>query len=277
MLASQSQMKKAAYKLSPMPCFDDGLKIYFLTGKNFLYQTLFCIYSIAKFSEEKFQFVLVDDGSFDETDLHFINSKLPGCLIITKETINDNLAQLLPIEQFPYLHHKRKVYPHIKKLTDVHSLRNLGEWKLVIDSDMLFWAEPAEIISWLKNPTSVIYMKDCEESYGFNTKDMETLCGNPIPDKLNVGVIGINSTTINWEEVEGWAKKLEVAYASYYLEQALSAMIVAGENKTMLPAAKYIVNPNLAEIKNPIGFLHHYVDLSKAGYFNIAWKNLLKF
>lgn len=267
-------MMKNSYNLLPLTSSSNGYALYFLTGKKYLYQTIFCIKSLLTVSSEKFKIHLVDDGSFTSLDLTFIKNKLPCAIIICRNDIEERLLEILPFEKFPYLHHKRKVYPHIKKLIDVHIFKE-NDWKLVLDSDMLFWKEPKEIIDWLKNPTKPLYMKDCEQSYGFDISDMEALCNHRIPDKLNVGIIGLKSSRIPWNDLELWAKSLEVNYASYYLEQALTAMIVAEQGGQCLKSADYIVNPSQNEIENQVGILHHYVDLSKKGYFEVAWKNLL--
>ncbi|HTN00150.1 MAG TPA: hypothetical protein VL088_15440 [Pedobacter sp.] len=275
MLKGQMEMQDASISLPPIISQQDGLPIYFLTGKKYLYQTLFCAHSLTKVTKEKIQFNLVDDGSFDEKFIQQVNLQMPGVKIITKADIEINLQNRLPKMEYPYLHHKRVVYPHIKKLTDIHTIDG-NPHKLVLDSDMLFWNEPIEIINWLKQPRGCLYMLDCEESYGYDRSLMQALCGFQIPELMNVGAFGLNSSIINWDNLEQWSKKLEEEQgASYFLEQALSAMLIANEENTILNNEEYIVNPsgdinNLAEDK-----LHHYVDLSKQFYFETAWKKFI--
>lgn len=268
MMLARKQMQKASKKLPPIISYKDGFPIYFLTGKSHLYQTLFCAYSLFKVTNEKIQFTLVDDGSFNEELIQQALQQMPNVSLVLKTEIEKNLESILPKNEHPYLHHKRKVYPHIKKLTDIHTL-NPNTFKLVLDSDMLFWNEPTEIINWLKNPNGALYMLDCDESYGYDRDLMQRLCGFEIPKLMNVGAFGLNSDIINWNNLESWCKTLEEKQgASYFLEQALSAMLIANENKTILIREKYIVNPN----DDNLGTLFHYVDLSKEKYFNSDWK-----
>ncbi len=269
MLTGKQEMIKASKTLPPIPSKEDGYKVYFLTGKNYLYQTLFCAFSLTTVSKTPFQFILVDDGSFDEKLKIQANEQMPGVKIITKEEIDRNFLLKLPLNDFPYLHHKRKVYPHIKKLTDIHTITD-SSYKLVLDSDMLFWNHPTEIIDWLKNPNGALHMIDCEESYGYSKNLMKSLCQIEIPNLVNVGAIGLNSKSINWIAVEHWAKTLEATEgSSYFLEQALSAMIIANQQRTILAAQDYIVNPKNGEERKKV--LGHYVDLSKKEYFQTAW------
>lgn len=267
-------MHIASEKLKPVHSYQDGLQIYFLTGEKYLYQTLFCIASLTKHSEEKFNFILIDDGTFNEPLLETINRLLPNATIYLNSDIEANLSKLLPEQQFKKLRNKRSTYPHIRKLTDIHTL-NRQEWKLVLDSDMLFYKNPEEIINWLKTPKTPIHMVDCEESYGYSSNLMETLAGAEIPELLNVGVIGLNSNTIDWNNIENWISILEKEEGeTYFLEQAISAMIVAKENSIALSPIKYVVNP-VEDNKMSPACLHHYVSTSKKKYFNEAWKEFL--
>lgn len=273
-LNSQKEMISKSEHLTPVKSQTDGSPIYFLTGKKYLYQTLFCIQSLVKVTDKKFRFVLIDDGTFDEEITTKIAQLLPHADIITAAIINKNLYKVLPENEFPILHQKRKEYPHIKKLTDIHTIP--GTWKLVLDSDMLFWNEPKQIIDWLNNPSAPLHMTDCERSYGYSENLMEKLKGHKIPDLINVGVLGLNSEAINWKDLEHWISVLEKQEGkTYYLEQALSAMLIADLHAEALDTGNYKVNPTKEDVLNNVGVLHHYVDLSKEWYFTQAWKNII--
>ncbi|MFC0514568.1 hypothetical protein ACFFGT_10160 [Mucilaginibacter angelicae] len=272
MMANRRSMEKASGRLPAVISRPAGLPVHFLTGKKYLYQTLFCISSLHRFSGDQFRFILVDDGTFDEHMIRQIEKQLPGAAIFLQADIEQRLDLLLPAANYPVLRHKRMVYPHIKKLTDIHTLPG-ADWKLVLDSDMLFFDDPVELTNWLREPSAPLYMTDCTESYGYSTILMEKLAGARIPSLLNVGAIGLQGSSINWEKLEHWIRVLEEKEGStYYLEQALSAMLTAGSTAAVLPAEKYIVNPGSQLVSAGSGVLHHYVDLSKKGYYNSAWR-----
>lgn len=274
MQRNRKLMVKASLSLKPIFSYHDGLPIYFLTGEKYLYQTLFCITSLIRNSHEKFNFILIDDGSFNEHLVKTVHQLLPNSTIHLNADIEANLERILPRDEFKKLWNKRKSYPHIRKLTDIHTIKG-EEWKLVLDSDMLFWNEPEEIISWLKKPVQPIHMVDCEESYGYSARLMEELAGAKIPALFNVGVLGINSNFIDWAKIENWIAILEEKESeTYFLEQALSAMIVAKEKCTALNSINYVVNP-APNTKEMVACLHHYVSTSKKEYFNLAWKKFI--
>ncbi|RZL69650.1 MAG: glycosyl transferase [Pedobacter sp.] len=265
-------MKIKSFELPPVESHQDGLPIYFLTGKNHFYQTLFCIQSLDKNSTQKFRYTLVDDGSFNESLIEQLKRKLPNVRIVGMDEINQNVERHLPEEDYPKLRYKRIEYPHIRKLTDIHTIDG-DDWKIVFDSDMLFWSAPNEIIDWIRNPTMPIHMIDCVEAYGYSLTLMEELAKEKIKKRLNVGVIGLNSKAINWNKLESWTENMESREGkSYYLEQALSAMLIGSQYSLALNSESYIVNPQPTDK----GILHHYVDYSKKTYQTEKWIKILE-
>jgi len=90
---------------------------------------------------------------------------------------------------------------------------------------------------------------------------------------VNVGICGLASELINWEELEYWCQILvEREGTSYYLEQALVAMLAARANHTVMPRSNYITFPTRQQAMAGEGVLQHYVADSKPWYFEEAWK-----
>jgi hypothetical protein len=122
-------------------------------------------------------------------------------------------------------------------------------------------------------PFSPCLMTDCVESYGYSRSLMEKLAGAPIPPLLNVGICGLQSETLYWEELECWCRILvEREGTSYFLEQALVAMIAARSVPVVMPQQDFITFPNKKQTLHGCGVLQHYVADSKPWYFGHAWK-----
>jgi hypothetical protein len=268
------EMEKSAARLPPLPRqTEDAPLVYFLSGKKFWYQTLFCAYSLARQASVPIGFSIVDDGTLSTKNVETLSRILVGCKIIFRERIEDQLEQHLPKEQFPTLRARRLVYPHIRKLTDVH-VGSRG-WKLVLDSDMLFHRQPVFLEQWLQCPSVPLHMRDIGNSYGYSDAIMRGLAGAEIPERLNVGVCGLRSDAIDWPKLEHWCRELTTREGSHYLqEQALVAMLLAGKPRSEAPARDAIVAPSRTESAFPSAALHHYVAESKAWYFRFAWRNV---
>jgi len=169
------------------------------------------------------------------------------------------------------LRERRAHYPNLRKLTDVHA--GAHGWRLVLDSDMLFFRRPDFLLAWLAAPDRPLHMVDVQDSYGYSRARLESLAGAPLPLRLNVGLCGLRSDALDWEKLEFWCRRLiEAEGTSYYLEQALVAMLLAGRDCAVAPAGDYLLLPPEDECRAPRAVMHHYVAQSKRGYFRHAWR-----
>jgi hypothetical protein len=275
--AGKKEMMLAATQLKELTYADSKIyQVYFLTGKNYWFQTAFCLYSLQKAAGVNIQAVIIDDGSFDDELESKVKQQFPTTTTIVRSaTLLAALEEKLPLATFPVLRNRRLVYPHLRKLTDVHVLPGKGP-KLVLDSDMLFFNKPVELLSWLADPRELLFMRDVTESYGYSQQLMKDLCGaNTFPERLNVGVAGIPSRLINWEQLELWTDELLKKEGSSYLqEQALTAMIAATHPHCFLDEHSYKVLPTIKEEKIP-EILHHYVAEAKYDYFVKGWRKFV--
>jgi len=267
-------MVEAARHLPPLPPAQSGApEIVFLTGRRFWPQTAFCFWSLSHHSQRSFTPVFIDDGSFDEALRAECQRLFPGARLPRSEELDARLAASLPSARFPALIGQRRTYLHLRKITDAHA--GVSGWRLVLDSDMLFFRRPDALLAWCDQPEKPIHMIDVQDAYGYPNATLTTLARQPIPEKINVGVCGLRSETIDWEKLEWWCAQLLARHGtSYYLEQALIALLLSGQETTTLPTTDYRLMPTESECRTPKAVLHHYVAESKRGYFRHAWKQV---
>ena len=273
---ARQQMILAANKLKEISRPDFPIfHVYILTGKKYWHQTAYCLYSLQKVSETiQFNAILVDDGSFDDRLIRQIKSQFPNIKLQLADETEKRLKEYLPANRYPALRKKRENYPHIRKLIDVHA--GQAGWKVVLDSDMLFFNKPKVLEDWLKNPEIPIFLQDPYYAYYYSAGLMTNLAGKAVPLYLNVGMVGLQSESIDWDKLEFWIVELEAREGqNYLLEQALSAMIVAGKPILIAPKDDYVVLPNEQETRVPSAVLHHYVAGSKEWYYENAWRSIL--
>lgn len=270
----RAEMRAAAHRLpSWPPASANAPEVFFLTGKRFWFQTAFCFWSLRRQAESDLRLVLIDDGTIDAALRAECERLFPGSRILAAEEVEARLDATLPKNRFPALRAQRQTYLHLRKLTDVHA--GTTGWKLVLDSDMLFFRRPEALLSWLAAPSGPIHMLDIQNAYGYPAETLVQLAGQALPDRVNVGVLGLRSDTIDWDKLEAWcAQLLERHGTSYYLEQALSALLLSGNRCIRLPADHYVLMPNEAACREPRVVLQHYVAESKRGYFRQAWRQV---
>lgn len=270
------QMEKAVVALEPL-----GIKvnaeereIYFMTGRKYWYQTCFCAYSMSLHSKINLKPVIYDDGTLEESQKEQIIRLFPDSQIISLESVEARLDQVLPVREFPALRERRLKQPLLRKLTDFYA--GYQGWRLFLDSDMLFFYPPTFLINWLESPQSPCYMVDVHNAYGYSDELIASLTGAKMPDLVNIGILGLKSEDIDWNQLEFWLKTLLDKEGTHYnVTQCLSAMYLAGKSCSIAPATDYIVMPNRDEVIQPQAILHHYVADSKPWYFRYAWKHIL--
>lgn len=272
-------MQEAALALPPLPARPGdapAFPVHLLSGRRFAYQTAFCLHSLARVSPSRLAPEIYDDGTLDAASQETILRLFPHAKIHPQPGLIARLDEHLPASRFPVLRERWVNYPHIRKLTDIHAGRS--GWRLVLDSDLLFWREPRLLLDWAAAPDRPLHATDCEENYGYPRELLERVAGVSIPPRVNVGLCGLRSHAIDWEFVEHAAATLiRERGTSYYLEQALCALLIARHpgGATAAPFSDYITMPAAGEISRPTAVMHHYVDLSRDAYHVSAWRRAL--
>lgn len=264
-------MEAAAFTLPvPPPMPGRPLELHLLTGRRFWYQTAFCLWSLARHAQRPLAPVIYDDGSLAAEFRAPLARLFPATRFVGRAETVARLDAHLPAARFPALRERWLNYPNIRKLTDPH-LGSAG-WKLVLDSDLLFFRGPDFLVHWLDAPAQPLHAVDYETSYGYSRPLMNELAGAPVPDLINVGLTGLNSSELDWERLEHWCHTLIAREkTSYYLEQALIAMLVAGRPCAVAPVGDYVTLPEPPEATNCRAVMHHYVAQSKRWYFQHNW------
>lgn len=269
------EMEAAALQLPalPTPPADSPLQVHLLTGRRFWYQTAFCVHSLVQAAREPFRCEVYDDGSLDAEHAARLLRLGPAIRIHSYAEVTARVDCALPASRFPAIRERWRNYPNLRKLTDVHA--GSEGWKLVLDSDLLFFREPRVLLNWLHSPDRPLHAIDCEESYGYSRLLLEQLAGTPLAAAVNVGLCGLHSESLDWDKLERWIGELQSREGTnYFLEQALVAMHVAGRECAIAPALDYLTRPEKGEVLAPTAVMHHYVANSKRWYFRHGWRQV---
>jgi hypothetical protein len=249
------------------------LPIHFLIGRRYLPEACLVSHSLAWAAQRPVAPHFYDDGTLARADCEFLRSRLPRARFTLIDEINEGLAAILPEERFPCLRKLRPAYPHIRKLTDIHLFP--GEWKLVGDADVLFFNHPTRLLEHMA-ARQAAHMVDTEPAYGAPQAALERLAGRPVHPMVNVGLCHLRTPGIDWDFVEHCAATLLSEFGfTYYLEQALTAILLARSDARPLPAADYVVQPGEAAARRADCAAIHYVNRSRSFYYDFAWRQVL--
>ncbi len=277
----EGEMRVAAANLPPLenniansPATFD---IHFLSGDKFWHLTVFCAYSMHLACPGiRVRPVVYDDGALTEYGINNIKRIFPHAQIVTQAEIMSEIDDYLPESRFPTLRRLRYEYFFIRKLTDIHARR--AGWKLYLDSDMLFFRSPDELIDWWRAPTKFIHMQDARRCYGYSDSLMEKLAaGKQLPDMLNAGLYAVEREAIDWDKIEDNSKRLlEAEGLQFFFDQAVTALLMADHNGDVVAAEDYLIFPSREEVERPTAVMHHYTAESKVWYFRYGWRHIAR-
>ena len=270
-------MRRTAPALTPFRVplrKSDEPQLVFLTGRKLWFQTAFCLHSLLKQSGVLLPVRFLSDGTLGPDHAATLLRLFPGAVYEPEAAVLSALERRLPEARFPMLRAYERQLVLMRKLTYVHGAGD--GWQLFLDSDMLFFAPPRLIESWVAAPDGPVFMTDLQNAYGYPPAVLSALAGAPVPECVNTGVSGLHADTIDWDAQEKWLHTLLTEHgSSYYLEQAMFALHLAGRPFLRLPAHDYRLMPDEAECRHPTTVLHHYVAGSKRGYFRHGWRHIL--
>jgi hypothetical protein len=250
---------------------NEPVEVHLLVGKGFWFMAAFAVASLRQQLQRPLHVWFYDDGTLEERQGQALLRLADRTALISATEQEERMVLCLPETRFPHIRRRLLDYPNLKKLTSPH-LGSKGA-KVVIDADVLFFARPVEIETWLGNPASILCATDCAESYGYPRPLLEEITGAQLPQAINVGITGLVSEEIDWGLLESWCHQLITRHGmSYYLEQALVAMLCAKRPFTQLAADAYITGPSEQQVAEGAGVMQHYVEYSKKAFLEHAWR-----
>lgn len=253
----------------------DLIELWFMTGARHWYQTAFCAWSFALHSDCRIRPIIIDDGTLKDSHIDYLKKIFPDLAVHDADTCTAQRESLLALDKYPFINRVIKKQLLFRKLTDVFC--GSSKKRLFLDSDMLFYRRPAQIEEFMLTKSSYLVQSDCWESYGYSRSLCEQLTGGArLPKAINIGVLGMSGSIIDWDRVEYWlSQMISLEGWKYNITQCTAAMILAGSGVEALPASLYEVLPSYPKKPRPLRVMEHYVSDSKPYYFQKAWRELL--
>jgi len=269
------EMEQAAYRLPPpSPTKGPPVKLHILTGELHWYQAAFCLWSFAAASGRAVAPVIFDDGSLKLEHVEALKRTFPNLEFVGATQSLERLDAYLPDSHFPTLRAQHRVNPIYKKLLNIHV--GQMEWRLQMDSDILFFRSPEFVLKWYDSPQAQLYLYDIKNAYSASIDYLSELAGRPVLQRVNAGLLGIRSVEIDWEQIEFWSKKLTVHGGStHHVEQTLFALHLS-DRECIFPDPKdYVLLPEPPEAIECKAVMHHYVAQARLWLLQRNWRRFI--
>jgi hypothetical protein len=263
----------AIYDSRPIPCGDTrGYEVHILTQEKDRTLAFWALKSFYHFLGERPPLVVHDDGSLSEESVRSFQEHFPGCNVIRADRaeedsrLRDSLSGLALSELWRF----RCDGQLVKKLFDFPSLSE-EPFVIGLDSDILFFRRPVEILECVKAATPFM-SSDYQEAYEFDDSDL-------IP-RLNTGLFGLRRVDFDFRVVETLLQAYADAtparrfqYWRGWLEQTLLACLFSKcVDGRVLDLSRYQISSML--ISDQTISQHFVNDGSRSAFFQWGLRKL---
>lgn len=175
-------------------------------------------------TNRRWDFYIHEDGSVSSAQRRQIETFLPGIRFVPRSEADERAARLLA----PHPHCLANRQKHNLFLKFFDALTFVEEERfLVLDSDVLFFRTPAEILAWAdSNAITCHYNEDTREKYCIPREDIEAALRVTLLPRFNSGLVLMQRKAMDPSLAERLLTAFEVsAHAPQFFEQTLYALM----------------------------------------------------
>lgn len=231
---------------------------------------LLAIKSLFYFLDFSLSVMVIDDGSLEKNDIKQIQHHVKGVKIIddllvkktAKHIFNSN-SEIYRNINIPYI--RKKIAPYLFSTKDKI---------MYLDSDVLFFKKPTEIIKWIRGEYDCFYIQDFQDAYFLSNIEAMHLFKKKLWPKVNSGLLGIRRSALNMKLLEKLIP-LQVSLSCYrpLQYQVYFALLFSMQSKNnsirSLPKS-YLVSANAKDYQPDKLIAGHYIRLVREKIFTDA-------
>jgi hypothetical protein len=235
------------YKILDSPPITNTLnytcEIHVFTSANDWLNLIWALKSFYYFSKREYALCIHDDGTLTEENLNTLKYHFPNARIILRKEADAKVFALL--EPYPRCLEFRRTNIYAPKLLDYRPYLQ-SDRMLMIDSDVLFFANPTELIQRIDNPQYCLNTVngDIANAYTVDPAFVEAKYEFRMIEKFNsgLGLIHAQSLLLDWmEEFLGipdfYARKPNLSRVLWPIEQTIYALCSSRFGVELLPPA----------------------------------------
>ena len=215
--------------------------VHILVSSSSWHCGLLAAISLETRCEKNWRFVFHEDGSVTEPQRKQILKTLPGVRFVSRAEADEKVGRYLM--DFPKCREHRDGHNFFLKLFDPCHFSDSLKY-IVMDSDVLFFNRPAEIIDWATGSSdAVFYNEDTQEKYCNPRKDLEAAFGIKLWPKFNGGFVLMQSKAMNLPLGETLFEKFQSkAHHPQFFEQTLYCLMGSAWGRGGPLPRKYEIN-----------------------------------
>jgi hypothetical protein len=245
--------------------------VHVLTGKNDWELAAWMLASWFHFSECAWPVVIHDDGTLTNEAGGVLRALFPDVRIITRAEADKAMETVL--KPFPFLYEYRALHPLALKILDVAHFTRGGRM-IVLDSDLLFFGYPREILDWTdKNNEESWFNEDAAEGSLVSAQEAKEELDVTLWPRVNSGLCLLHKPTIDFEFCDRALAETAILRGPISrVEQTLFALCASRKNHGGLLPTRYEVS--LAKHSACDAVARHYVSAVRDRFYGEGLERL---
>jgi hypothetical protein len=240
-----------------------NIEIHALTCENDYTDLLWTLKTFIHFTDRQCYVVIHDDGSLSNEATRNITKHLPGVSVIAKAQADKTMSARL--QDYKACQRFRATNPLALKIFDFPAFAKNDHF-LVLDSDVLFFKRPEEILTSIKR-NRLFFMSDYQDSYIVSRDEIRKRYCRQIPHAFNTGISFLSKSLEDLSFIEKYCEDLEKEnlLQHSWSEQTLWALLLSRlpDVADRLPET-YSISSQPIDSKT---ISHHFVNDGSRGFF----------
>jgi len=214
---------------------DETCEIHVLTSGQDWLNLIWTLKSFYRVAKKRYALCIHEDGSITANQIETLTKHFPAARVISKSRAD---AEVLPsLASFPRCSEFRKANHLAPKVFDFPFYLN-SDRMLLLDSDVLFFREPAELLHLIEDPNYRLNIvnRDVASAYTVDLAEVKSRIGVNVIERFNsgLGLIHRDSLRLDWiEEFLGLPGILEGHF--WRIEQTVQALCSSRFGVELLP------------------------------------------
>jgi hypothetical protein len=244
----------------------EDVPVCMLTGEKDLRCALWTLASWFHFTQRNWRVIVHDDGSLRCDQVAMLKRLWPDIVIRWRSEADDTMQSVM--EHFPSARCYRGSHVLALKAFDIPLLSASGPF-ILLDSDLLFFSEPREILDWVDaRDGSCWFNEDVAEANCLTDADIFRKYGFHLWPRVNSGLCLLQPSALNLGEMDRWLDEnqaLQNSEALWRVEQTLLAMAASKAGKGGLLPRSYEVSLDRRASRDCV--MRHYVGAVREHFF----------
>ncbi len=251
-------------------------EIHVLTYANDWLNLIWTLKSFYHFSQRQYALCIHDDGTLTQENIATLQYHFPKARIIERKQADEKVLPLL--SSYPSCLEFRKTNHLSPKVFDF-AVYLQSDRLLLLDSDILFFAQPTELLNRIENPEYQINTLngDVESAYTVEPEVVKTHLGFDIAARINSGLGLIHKDSLNFEWIEEFLALPNIIGHFWRIEQTIHALCSSRFGVELLPPTYDVHlegNINGSPSRHYVGAIRHL--MYSEGIRHLVQNNFLK-